>query len=377
MSRILVVEDDPAILRGLRDNPIGEAYEVLTAVDGTSGYDLIRDRRPDLVVLDLMLPDLSGLDLCRRVRGEGMTMPIIMLTAHGEERDRVEGLDVGADDYVTKPFSLSELLARIRSILRHRRDWRHEQDQIDDDVRRAAEVQQRLLPQSRPSVPSLDYAAFCHPARGIGGDYYDYIDLAPGVLGIVVADVSGKGITAALTVAALHALIRSEAPRHGRACDELVGKVNRSLYDIIDGARYATAFYGVYDAASRTLTYVNAGHPASLVIRRDSPDVDPSDVARLESSCPPVGMFSDITPVSATIDLAVGDWLVIYSDGMTEAMSQSGEEFGEDRLIDVVRRNRALGADAMRDAVRGDVSRHAAGRPPSDDLTLVVARVAS
>jgi DNA-binding response OmpR family regulator len=118
MSRILVVEDDPAILRGLADNLKFESYEVLTAIDGEAAYRLIHDKKPELIVLDLMLPKLSGYELCRKVRAEGLTTPILMLTARGEEADRVLGLDLGADDYVTKPFSVRELLARIRALLR-------------------------------------------------------------------------------------------------------------------------------------------------------------------------------------------------------------------------------------------------------------------
>jgi DNA-binding response OmpR family regulator len=118
MSRILVVEDDFAILRGLRDNLTYESYEVLTAMDGETGYDVLRRQKPDLVILDLMLPKLSGYELCRRARAEGITTPILMLTARGDEMDRVLGLDLGADDYVTKPFSVPELMARVRALLR-------------------------------------------------------------------------------------------------------------------------------------------------------------------------------------------------------------------------------------------------------------------
>jgi DNA-binding response OmpR family regulator len=118
MSRILVVEDDPAILRGLADNLKFESYEVLTAGDGEAGYRLLRETKPDLLILDLMLPRMSGYELCRKARSEGISTPILMLTARGEEADRVLGLDLGADDYVTKPFSVRELLARVRAILR-------------------------------------------------------------------------------------------------------------------------------------------------------------------------------------------------------------------------------------------------------------------
>jgi len=118
MKRILIIEDDRAILRGLKDNLEYDKYEVLTATDGEQGYCLIQERKPDLIILDLMLPKMSGYELCRKVREEGLTTPILMLTARGEEVDRVLGLDLGADDYVTKPFSVPELLARIRAILR-------------------------------------------------------------------------------------------------------------------------------------------------------------------------------------------------------------------------------------------------------------------
>ena len=118
MKKILIIEDDLAILRGLKDNLEYESYEVFTAADGEQGYCLLKEKKPDLIILDLMLPKMSGYELCRKVREEGVTTPILILTARGEEVDRVLGLDLGADDYVTKPFSVSELLARIRAILR-------------------------------------------------------------------------------------------------------------------------------------------------------------------------------------------------------------------------------------------------------------------
>jgi DNA-binding response OmpR family regulator len=131
MSRILVIEDDPAILRGLADNLKFESHEVLTASDGEHGYRLLREKKPDLIILDLMLPKLSGYELCRKARGEGLTTPILMLTARGEEADRVLGLDLGADDYVTKPFSVRELLARVRALLRRA----HPPQSLPDELR--------------------------------------------------------------------------------------------------------------------------------------------------------------------------------------------------------------------------------------------------
>ena len=131
MSTILVIEDDLAILRGLADNLKIESYEVLTANDGNRGYRLVHEKRPDLIILDLMLPGLSGYEVCRKLRGEGVDTPILMLTARGEEADRVLGLDLGADDYVTKPFSVRELLARVRALLRRS----HTAQPLPDELR--------------------------------------------------------------------------------------------------------------------------------------------------------------------------------------------------------------------------------------------------
>jgi DNA-binding response OmpR family regulator len=135
MSTVLAIEDDPAILRGLADNLCFESYEVITAADGESGYALAREKRPDLIILDLMLPKLSGYEICRKLRAEGVSTPILMLTARGEEADRVLGLDLGADDYVSKPFSIRELLARVRAILRRAQPSASPPDELRfDDV---------------------------------------------------------------------------------------------------------------------------------------------------------------------------------------------------------------------------------------------------
>ena len=135
MTRVLVVEDDAAILKGLTDNLEAESYDVLTARDGEAGYALLEKEEPDLVILDLMLPKLSGYEVCQRARAEGMTVPILMLTAKGTESDRVHGLDLGADDYVTKPFSVRELLARVRALLRRGQSADAVPDELEfDDV---------------------------------------------------------------------------------------------------------------------------------------------------------------------------------------------------------------------------------------------------
>lgn len=372
-DRILLVEDDPAILRGLGDNLRAEAYDVLTASDGETAYRMLHDGHPDLVVLDVMLPRLSGTELCRRVRAEGITTPILMLTAFGDEDQRVRGLDAGADDYVTKPFLLNELLARVRGLLRHRRDWSAERAQLQREVRNAAEVQQQLLPRTKPATATLDCAGACLPALGVGGDYYDFIELAPGLIAFLIADVAGKGIPAALTMASLHGVIRTEASRFKTRCADLVDRVNTVLHGSVQPGRYATLFYAVYDDRRRTLTYVNAGHPPPMLVR-GSRAAAAHEVVGLEASVPPLGLFPLIQSQQEVVNLRPGDWLLAFSDGITEALSVADEEFGRSRLLDTVISHVGSSADLMRDAILDAVSSHAQGRPQFDDVTLVVGR---
>jgi DNA-binding response OmpR family regulator len=154
MTTVLVIEDDPAILRGLSDNLRFEGYEVITASDGETGYQLQRERKPDLIVLDLMLPRMSGLEFCRKLRAEKIQTPILMLTARSEEPDRVLGLDLGADDYVTKPFSVRELMARVRALLRRSQPGPDGATGLPDDLRfGATEIDFRSYEARRNGAP--------------------------------------------------------------------------------------------------------------------------------------------------------------------------------------------------------------------------------
>ncbi len=370
MSCILVVEDDAAILRGLADNLKFESYEVLTAEDGETGYRLIREKNPDLIILDVMLPKLDGHRICHRVRAEGVTTPILMLTAQSQEADRVLGLDLGANDYVTKPFSVRELLARVRAALRQRQEWMAERRHLDQQIGTAAEVQQRLFPQFRPAVAGLDYVGFCQPAWTISGDYYDFLDLGPGRLGLLVADVVGKGMAAALLTASLHACVRTHAPLLGDRCGDVVARVNALLYEATDASKFATLFYAVYVDETRQLTYLNAGHEPPLLV-----DAARTGARDLSFGTPPVGVFPAIPAGEQTVELAPGEWLLIFSDGLTEALDEHEEQFGRERVVQVVLKNPRRSASEMRNAILAEVRSHSSGRPLADDLTLVVAHV--
>jgi sigma-B regulation protein RsbU (phosphoserine phosphatase) len=368
MSRILIVEDDPAILCGLRDNLEFESHQVLTATDGEAGYRSLCEHSPDLVILDLMLPKLSGYDLCRRVRGEGFNAPILMLSARSQEGDRVLGLDLGANDYVSKPFSLRELLARVRALLRHEREHHQDEERLNCELKMAEKVQQELFPKVLPKVPGLDYAGICRPARGVSGDYYDFLALGEGKLGLLLADVSGKGMSAALLGASLHAAVRANAPAMGVRCGEVLSKANALLFDTTTAERYATVFYGVYDPASRMLTYANAGHCPPLLVRQGT-------CIRLDSITAPAGLLPVMPTLESKIELASGDWLLIFSDGIPEAASEADEEFGDDGLLNALGRLGNGTAAEVCEGIVNEVRHHVREQRQADDITLIAVKV--
>jgi sigma-B regulation protein RsbU (phosphoserine phosphatase) len=225
-------------------------------------------------------------------------------------------------------------------------------------------VQQRLLPQARPLVPTLDYVGFCHPALRVGGDYYDYLDLPDGELGLVLADVSGKGASAALVMASLYGCIRAHAANHGARCAQVVSLANGLLHAATEIGRYATLFYAVYNSASRELSYVNAGHPPAIVARG-------RDVLPLGSASPPIGLFDRLKLTTERVQLQPGDRLLIYSDGLTEAMNPSAEEFGHARLADLLVHSSGTSSADLRDEILMTLRAHTGGGPQSDDVTFI------
>jgi sigma-B regulation protein RsbU (phosphoserine phosphatase) len=250
------------------------------------------------------------------------------------------------------------------------------EERLRRELALAAEVQQRLFPDGAPSVPGIELAGVCQPARGVGGDYYDFIELGGGRTGIAVADVSGKGISAALVMSSVQAYLRSQTIGRGGAEDyhvgHLVERINVLLCNSTGASTYVTFFYAQYDAATRRLTYVNAGHNPPMLLRRLAA-AEP--FARLTSGGPVVGIFESMDFEQESIELESGDILVAYTDGVTEAVDLSGEEFGEERLFEAVGAAADGSADAIRDAVLGRVHEWSAGAPQHDDLTLVITKV--
>jgi phosphoserine phosphatase RsbU/P len=247
-----------------------------------------------------------------------------------------------------------------------------ERARMNRELEIAREVQERLFPQHLPAVPALDYAGYCRPQQEVGGDYYDFIRLGECSLAVAVGDVSGKGIAASLMMATLQASLRTQALKPSGGPAEIVGLINRLIYDASAPSRYATFFYGQYDPATRRLQYVNAGHNAPVICR---PSRAGDEILRLSKGGTVLGLFPDATFVEGCVELNPGDTLVAFTDGISEAMNPDQEQWEEERLIASIGESQGLFASEAIKYILRRVDAFTAGAKQYDDLTLVVMRV--
>src|SRR6516225_4317693 len=246
-----------------------------------------------------------------------------------------------------------------------------QRDRLTREFEIAREVQEHLFPQRLPPAPGLDYCGRCWPAREVGGDYYDFLELPEGRLGIAIGDVSGKGIGAALMMASLEASLRGQASV-GHDLAELMKRVNNLVYEASSASRYATFFYAEYDPRSRQLSYVNAGHTPPVVLRKSAAACQ---VFRLESGGPVIGLLRQGRYQRDSFRLKPRDLIVLFTDGVSESMNTRNEEWGEDRLIELAETCFGLPASEVMTRILAAAEAFAAGAPQHDDMTLVVLRV--
>ena len=239
----------------------------------------------------------------------------------------------------------------------------------------ARKVQARLFPQKLPAMNTLEYTGACIQARKVGGDYYDFLELRPGRLALVLADIAGKGVSGALLMANLQANLRSQYAVAVDDLPRLLASVNRLFYENSDDASYATLFFADYDDSSRKLRYANCGHLPPLLLRACASSQDQApNVERLRSTCTVMGLFEDWHCEIAEVQLAPSDMLVLYTDGITEAANADGEEFGESRLLATLGSNFHLPVKPLLQTVVATVQQFSSGSEQQDDITLVIAR---
>jgi phosphoserine phosphatase RsbU/P len=371
---ILIVDDTPMNLSVLVRILDGSGYRILVARNGRAALEIARQTRPDLALLDVAMPDMNGFELCRALKQDAATFEtaVIFVSALGEVSDKVSGLELGASDYITKPFQGEEVLARVRGHLLRKqleRDLRTSRDRLAGELRSAGEMQRLLMPRTLPAEGSVTFAAHYVPSLHAGGDYYDILTLDAGRVAVFMADVSGHGARAAIIMAMMRTLLHSmDSPLDDPA--QVLGRMNRHFAYLWEAAEFATALYAVIDPRAAGMRIACAGHPRPLLLREGRPVSSLSCAATV-----PLFMFELPSVPQSLHELRPGDRFVFYTDGITERQKGSGEMFGLDRLQETLARGAESGAQQLLAHVVGEVESFADGHEPHDDQTLVLAAV--
>ncbi|HOI13383.1 MAG TPA: SpoIIE family protein phosphatase [Methanoculleus sp.] len=343
-----------------------------TVTDGSMVLELIFDHSRFDAVRERLLATYLAIGLAAALVGIGLALGLSRYigTAIGaviDDADRIAGGDL---DHAIRGMNTAEFVRLERSINRMVQRIRHYSEEIErkeSELRIAAEIQTSFLPRTTPEIPGCEIAAFTHPAKEVGGDFYDFVDLGAGRYALVIADVAGKGVPAALYMALSRTTVRTVA-RGCNAASETVRRSNDTIIEDAGSVSFVTLLYAVFDGA-RTLTYVNAGHNPAVLRRRDG------SVETLEPTGPVIGFLADMEFGEVTVPLRPGDLVVFYTDGVTEAENGEGAMFGEERLCAVIEDVAGRCADEVAEAIRSSVMAFAGEAPQFDDITVVVLRI--
>ena len=351
MIRALIVEDSPDISGLLASTLSRQGYETESAATGHAALDAARRLRPDLITLDLGLPDIDGLDVCRSLRSFTDAY-ILVVSARTDEVDKLAAFELGADGYLTKPFSPRELAAKAASLVRRPRTALEEETEEET----AARVQRGLLPEHAPSLPGYDLAGACRPSRSVGGDFFDW-ESDGHSLAVSLADAMGKGMGAALVAATARAVLRPG--RLTRSAADLVQRAAGSLDpDLIRLGSFLTLLHVRLDGPSGRVTYVDAGHGLGILVQPEGP------WERVVNSGPPLGLLPGAVWTEHELGLPPGGTVVMVSDGLLDPFP------GMEEALGAVASAAAAAPDA-RSAVEAIL---ALGDVAEDDLTAVVLR---
>lgn len=370
-SRILVVDDAKTNVDILVE-ALKSDYKLSVAMNGEAALQIAARSTPDLVLLDIMMPGIDGYEVCRRMRKmpELAEVPIVFLSALDEATQKARGFEAGANDYVTKPFEVLEVQARVKSLLKAKAYADAVKEKMAAELRIAREIQMGILPADiARSVrdAGLEVCAHLEPARDVGGDLYEVLRTPDGKVVIALGDVSGKGIPAALFMAVTTTLIRSLGTHVG-AAEKIVSRVSDALTEHNLQNMFVTLFCGVYDPASGVLTYASAGHPPPVHLSAGG-----ARFAPLEPDMP-AGVISGMEAPCNTLTLGVGESILLYTDGVTEAMNSKGELFGDEPLVaQLAAKPGNTPAEAVASVLEG-VRRHVGEHPQSDDIAILALR---
>jgi sigma-B regulation protein RsbU (phosphoserine phosphatase) len=368
--RVLVCDDQADVLEALRLLLKGQGWQAVAVDSPEALMHKVRSEVFDLILVDLnytrdTTSGAEGMDLLASLEKQGNHTPVMVMTAWSSFDLAVEAMRRGACDFIQKPWDNDRLVAAIQKQAESERRKRSE-------LEIAANVQQKLFPRKLRLMRTVDYAGQCLPAREVGGDYYDFLEITDHSLGFVLADVSGKGVPAALLMANLQASFRNQPPGAMLRPSDVLAAVNHHFFESTAAERFATLFFGIYDDGTRRIRYVNCAHVSPFLLRA-SGNGQAGELVKLDATATMLGAFQAWKCKEASADLGRGDTLLLFSDGVTEAGIEHGDEFGDDRLERVLREHAGIPASALVQKVIDEVSAFS-GASRSDDVTVVALR---
>jgi phosphoserine phosphatase RsbU/P len=371
-SRILIVDDVKANVDVLV-NALRDEYKLSVALDGTAALRSIEKKLPDLVLLDIMMPGLDGYEVCRQLRANEATreLPVMFLSALEDVQNKARGFEVGGNDYLTKPFEMLEVQARVRSLLKAKAYADAVREAMARDLRIAREIQMGILPPDLSAATNgtgLDVHAVIEPAREVGGDLYEVLRVSDRRVVVALGDVSGKGIPAALFMAVALTVLRTLAADVAEP-DDILRRLNDELCARNPRGMFVTLQCLVFDLERRRVSCASAGHHQLAIV---SPGLPPR--LAIPSSGRPAGLLPANPIQRETLPLEAGDTFVLFSDGVSEAMDTKDDFYGEERLLGALAAAASGTPREMVSQVMADIRRFTAGAKQSDDITVLAVR---
>jgi sigma-B regulation protein RsbU (phosphoserine phosphatase) len=375
VKTLLLVDDTPANIQ-IANSILKDNYKIRIATNGARALELANvTPLPDLILLDVMMPEMDGYEVCTRLKtaAETRDIPVIFLTGQTEVEDETRGFDVGAVDYIHKPLSPAIVKARVQThlVLRGiRKQLASQLLTIQKELETAREIQLSILPEGIPKIEGLEIAARYIPMTSVAGDFYDFIVVDEKHVGILVADVSGHGMPAALIASMLKIALAAQEPHAADPAQVLLG-LNQALCGKFQ-RHYVTAAYLFVDMLKGTLRYAGAGHPPLLLWSQSE------GVRAVEENGLFLGKFPQATYSFVELPLKAGDWALLYTDGIPETTNPSQIEFGTDRFRQFLETDQSTLPDHLADRLLKELVQWSArdsGDDSDDDVTLVAIHV--
>jgi serine phosphatase RsbU (regulator of sigma subunit) len=369
-SRILIVDDVKAnvdlLVQALRDD-----YKISVALNGEAALQSVEKNLPDLLLLDIVMPGIDGYEVCRRLRSVGKTreLPIMFLSSLEDVGDKTKGFESGGNDYLTKPFEILEVKARVKSLLKAKAYSDEVKERISAELRIAREIQQGLFPRRELKIPGIEVIGRCNPATETGGDYFDWCELSSDEGFVTLGDAAGHGLGPSLLIASCRAYVRADLPKD-KDLAGFMNRLNTRLAEDMEGSRFVTFVGAIINAQTANVKLLSAGHCPVLFMNNRS-----KKVSQIKAHGVPLGVMSEAKYCDGeVVHLEAGDRIVIYTDGITEAKRADGVMFGTDRLSQAVICHNELEGQSFVDALFREAMDFTGNAALQDDLTILSLR---